>query len=50
MKLKVNVSTESSPIFVEVDAKDVKTTNGIHFRVSNNKLQFSTDGTVWNNI
>lgn len=46
-KAKVNIGTPESPNWVTLDANDGDTVDGLHFRVSGGKLQYSADGVTW---
>lgn len=48
-KMKINLGTPSSPNWIELDAKNGDTVDGIHFRVNNGIIQYSIDGSTWYN-
>lgn len=46
-KMKVNLGTPTSPNWVVLDANNLESVDGIHFRINNGKLEYSTNGTTW---
>ncbi|MFB5759121.1 hypothetical protein [Paenibacillus medicaginis] len=48
-KMRVNTGTSASPNWTILDAKDADTVDGLHMRVSNNVLQYSSNGSTYTN-
>lgn len=49
-KMRVNIGTPELPNWIILDANNLESVDRIHFRINANKLEYSTDGIVWNVI
>jgi hypothetical protein len=40
---------ETTSMWIVLNAKNLNSIDGLHFRINNGKLQYSTDGNTWVN-